>query len=317
MVAPGGEEQIAGAGAGVGHRRLRDGDALVGLHVRNRSVRRVDGAEPVVPLPGVAVAAAQVVLVGVRHHTDLAGQEGVRRAVRDVRQSRLRFHVEDAVEVLAVAVHRRSSADDIVRVQSLLLEDAVCAGVAVDRRQLGTVGVRGADQCLDQRVFFRRQQRPTAAVAGRLEDPVQVILLHVRQERMDPAAANPSRVVAVEVVVLPGGKHALDAVVVVQGEPDLFEVVGALGAGGRFPDLLDGREQQADEDRDDGDHNEQLDQREGATLHGRTLAAAMRKKTICLRIPPITPASKEKAKMLPALRRSGSAPADGRLDCFP
>jgi hypothetical protein len=48
----------------------------------------------------------------------------------------------------------------------------------------------------------------------------------------------------------------------VTGESDLVEVVTALDAGGGRADLLDGGEQQADEDGDDGDHHQQLDQRE-------------------------------------------------------
>src|SRR5262249_22531506 len=41
----------------------------------------------------------------------------------------------------------------------------------------------------------------------------------------------------------------------------LLEVVGAGGACGGLTHLLDGRQQQADEDGDDGDDDEQLDQR--------------------------------------------------------
>jgi hypothetical protein len=40
----------------------------------------------------------------------------------------------------------------------------------------------------------------------------------------------------------------------------LFQVVAALGAAGRLPRRLHGREQQGDQDRDDGDDNQQLDQ---------------------------------------------------------
>ena len=56
-------------------------------------------------------------------------------------------------------------------------------------------------------------------------------------------------------------------VVVVQGQADLLEVVGALDAGGGLADLLHGGQQQADQDGDDGDDDQQLDQREaGAAL---------------------------------------------------
>jgi hypothetical protein len=53
-------------------------------------------------------------------------------------------------------------------------------------------------------------------------------------------------------------------VVVVEAQGDLLEVVLALAPGGRLPDLLHRREQQADEDRDDGDHDQQLDQGEAS-----------------------------------------------------
>jgi hypothetical protein len=45
-------------------------------------------------------------------------------------------------------------------------------------------------------------------------------------------------------------------------EADLLEVVLALGAVGRLADLLDGRQQQAHQHRNDRDHDEQLDERE-------------------------------------------------------
>src|SRR5205807_4940018 len=52
-------------------------------------------------------------------------------------------------------------------------------------------------------------------------------------------------------------------VVVVEGQPDLLKVVLATHAGGRLADLLHGGQQQADQNGDDGDHHQQLDQREG------------------------------------------------------
>jgi hypothetical protein len=48
----------------------------------------------------------------------------------------------------------------------------------------------------------------------------------------------------------------------VQAQADLLAVVLALNAGGRFADLLDGGDEQADEDGDDRDHHQQLNQRE-------------------------------------------------------
>src|SRR5262249_40776001 len=53
------------------------------------------------------------------------------------------------------------------------------------------------------------------------------------------------------------------------GQADLFEVVLALSAVGGFPDLLHGGHEQADQDGDDGDHDEELNQREcPANLRG-------------------------------------------------
>jgi len=48
----------------------------------------------------------------------------------------------------------------------------------------------------------------------------------------------------------------------VRREAELVHVVDAGRAAGGLADLLDGGEQQADEDGDDGDHHQQLDQRE-------------------------------------------------------
>ena len=64
--------------------------------------------------------------------------------------------------------------------------------------------------------------------------------------------------------------------VVVVGQRDLLQVVAALHAGGRLANLLHGRQQQADQDRDDGDDHQQLDQRKRRSLfhptkHGNLL----------------------------------------------
>jgi hypothetical protein len=54
------------------------------------------------------------------------------------------------------------------------------------------------------------------------------------------------------------------AVEVDQGQADLVQVVLAAHAAGGVADLLHRGDEQADEDGDDGDHHQQLDQREAA-----------------------------------------------------
>ena len=49
---------------------------------------------------------------------------------------------------------------------------------------------------------------------------------------------------------------------IVDRQADLLEVVDALGAAGRLAGRLDGGQEQADQDGDDGDHHQQLDQGE-------------------------------------------------------
>src|SRR5262249_52709530 len=65
------------------------------------------------------------------------------------------------------------------------------------------------------------------------------------------------------------GEPADRLVVVVQGQAELPQVVLAAHAVGGLAHLLDGGQQQADQDGDDGDHHQQLDQGEGVTaVHG-------------------------------------------------
>src|SRR5262249_55535342 len=59
-------------------------------------------------------------------------------------------------------------------------------------------------------------------------------------------------------------KGAQGVVIVVQGQANLLEVVRAAHPRGGLADLLDGRQQQADQDADDGDDHQQLDQRKAA-----------------------------------------------------
>ncbi len=61
--------------------------------------------------------------------------------------------------------------------------------------------------------------------------------------------------------------------VIVQGQSELLEVVLALRAAGRLASLLNGRQEQCDQDGDNRDHNQSLNEREAATgrwITGRT-----------------------------------------------
>jgi hypothetical protein len=59
--------------------------------------------------------------------------------------------------------------------------------------------------------------------------------------------------------------------VIVNRDANLLEVVAALQTCGGLADLLDGGEQQADQDRDDRDDDQQLDQRETTLDTGQEL----------------------------------------------
>jgi hypothetical protein len=54
-------------------------------------------------------------------------------------------------------------------------------------------------------------------------------------------------------------------VVVLNGQTNLPEIVLTRGAAARFAGGLHGREQECRQDANDGDHNEQFDQRKGAS----------------------------------------------------
>src|SRR5262249_17354115 len=82
----------------------------------------------------------------------------------------------------------------------------------------------------------------------------QVFLLDIRQDHHVPAQAGPG-VVSVR-------QFSQGVVVVVTGQPDLLQLVGAAHAGGGLSDLLNGGEQQPDEGGDDRDDDEQLDEGE-------------------------------------------------------
>jgi len=60
----------------------------------------------------------------------------------------------------------------------------------------------------------------------------------------------------------------VDIHVAVHGQANLLEVVQALDARCRRANLLDGGDQQRDQNRNDRDDDEQLDEREGGPMDG-------------------------------------------------
>src|SRR5262249_11017635 len=118
----------------------------------------------------------------------------------------------------------------------------------------------GAEEGLDRQAQGAGGRGLGHGGGGDAAGGVQVALLDVGQGAGQPAPA-----VGAEVVVVgarPGvdGEVALGVVVGVDGDGQLVQVVLALDVGRGFADLLDGGEQQADQDRDDRDDDEQLDQ---------------------------------------------------------
>ena len=60
--------------------------------------------------------------------------------------------------------------------------------------------------------------------------------------------------------------------IILHRQPDLPQLVLANRSAGGFADRLDSREQHPDQDADNGNHDQQLDEREGAAMaHGQTM----------------------------------------------
>src|SRR5262249_19110189 len=93
------------------------------------------------------------------------------------------------------------------------------------------------------------------------DEVVGVGLLHIGQDLDRPAGRKGQDPIGEGVDVL-AWEAAVRVVEALGGDADLVQVVLAGGARGGLTDLLDGGQEHADEHRDDGDDDEQLDQRE-------------------------------------------------------
>src|SRR5262249_48628644 len=90
---------------------------------------------------------------------------------------------------------------------------------------------------------------------------VDGLLLEVRQQRVEDVDKS-----AGAAVVVPDARHLLRGIgAVVDGEADLLDVVGALHASRRLADFLNGGGQEAEENGNDGNHDQQFDEREAGT----------------------------------------------------
>jgi hypothetical protein len=88
---------------------------------------------------------------------------------------------------------------------------------------------------------------------GVVNQALNVLLLHVwQQARQTGMNERPG--------IARWGEVAEGGFVVVEGEAELLEVVGTTHAGRGRADLLHGGEKQTDQDRNDCDHDEQLDE---------------------------------------------------------
>ena len=143
------------------------------------------------------------------------------------------------------------------------------AGRLVVPRRVGPLPVRRAER--------RPRGRPRAAVRPvvvhlRAQRPAQLVpqgrLVQVRGHDRRPP--QPPAVVDAAGRRSRAGrrKRLMRAVVVVHGQPELLEVVLALGLPGRLSGLLDGRQQEGHQDGDDGDDHQQLDQRKALADKG-------------------------------------------------
>ena len=89
------------------------------------------------------------------------------------------------------------------------------------------------------------------------------------EKRQQVGIGREAAALAVDQSPQPARREAIvDAVVVVDRQADLLEVVLALGASGRFARRLHGRQQQSDQHADDGDDHQQFDERK-ATSPGK------------------------------------------------
>jgi len=92
-------------------------------------------------------------------------------------------------------------------------------------------------------------------------------LRSMRWPAMSPRSIRRGRGGPVRAVEIPGRERVVGIGVVVQGQPELLQIVSARRPSRRFPGLLNGWKQKRNEDADNGDDGQKLDQSEPTSNH--------------------------------------------------
>ena len=180
------------------------------------------------------------------------GRAGAVAPIAQAVRERVAVFLERGVAAVAAPLALRPCVADVAgngRAGVIVVAGAAAVG------QLESSRIRTAHGAVRDGVVMRH---------GKLgERFVEVVLLQVGEGHYEPAPLVPGPVVNGQgKLARPRRKRVVGVVVVVAGEAKLLEVVAALHPRGGLADLLDRGQQQADEDGDDGDHHQQLDQRE-------------------------------------------------------
>ena len=120
----------------------------------------------------------------------------------------------------------------------------------------------GFDHGRQPGVRRREGERLPAEVGHRLR--VQRVGFEEGQQVERPTGERPA--VGLEQRTVADGQAVIGVVVMVEGQPDLLEVVLATQPRCRDPDPLHGRQRQPDQHRDNGDDDEQFDQGEPGSI---------------------------------------------------
>jgi hypothetical protein len=183
--------------------------------------------------------------------------ERIRQPIREAREVQLGGLGDRAVIDLAGALIDQSECDqlriDAVEARVIAVgHDRSPGGGGIGRAvQDRAVRGRGALEHLEPRAEDGQIGR-LVPVDVEVRFLVEAVLLDKRQEVSQPADANRTHGIGPDVA----WESLIGIVVVVECEPELVQVVAARHSGRGLTDFLHGRQEQADQDGDDGDHDQ-------------------------------------------------------------